>query len=184
MKLPLLRSWPIMAALLLVPVASSAQAPVRGTYRLFLCATRCTEADSAQAVAVATVIIADDSMASTAEWRAAMIRIQDRRLMRQSGPEDNVCFHIERRSERVGSEELHFGLHRKGSTHWERTAGDSLAIRIFHSPDASYELRWAGGGDRITGEGWSEGWQTTQTPHRNAFFVALLTGPPTSAACR
>jgi len=58
MKLPLLRSWPIMAALLLVPVASSAQAPVRGTYRLFLCATRCTEADSAQAVAVATVVIA------------------------------------------------------------------------------------------------------------------------------
>lgn len=67
-------------------------------------------------------------MASTAEWKTAMTEIQDRRLMRQSGPEDNICFKVERRSERVGSEELYFGMYRSGSTHWERTAGDSLAM--------------------------------------------------------
>jgi hypothetical protein len=99
-----------MAALLFMPVAGSAQRPVPGTYRLFLCETRCTEADSAQAVAVATVVFADDSMARTAEWRTAMTEVRGRRVMRQSGPQDNVCFNVERRSERVGSEELYFGL--------------------------------------------------------------------------
>lgn len=174
----------IGATLLLAPAALSAQSPTPGTYRLHLCATVCAASDSAQAIAAATIVIADDSMANSIEWKEAMTAIRARRVMRQSSPSDNVCFNVERSSTHVAAEELFFGINRNGSTRWERTRDDSLTMRVYRSPDASYELRWAGTGERITGEGWSTGWHATNTPHRNAFFVAVRIGPPASVACR
>ncbi len=172
------------ATLLLAAASLSAQSPTPGTYRLHLCAARCAAADSAQALAAATIVIADDSMANSTAWKDAMTAIRGRRLMRQSSPTDNVCFNIEQRSSNVGAEELFFGIYRNGSTRWKRTSADTLTLRVFQSPDASYDLRWVGTGDSISGEGWSTGWQANNAPHRNAFFVAVRTGSPASIACR
>lgn len=184
MGMTLFRSCVILFAAMVTATVSVAQSPTPGTYRLLLCAAACSEADSTQALAVATIVIADESMAATAAWKSAMSELGARQLKEQSGPMDNACFNIEQRSKSVGSEELFFGIRRNGSTHWQRTDGAGYAMRVYQSPDASYVLQWSGTGDRISGEGWSRGWWAESRPHRNAFFFAKLSGAPTADACK
>lgn len=184
MKLPLSRPLTALFALLFTATMSVAQSPTPGTYRLFLCAASCLVADSTQAVATATIVIADDSMAATSAWKSAMSALQVGRMREQSGPMDNACFRVERQSRTIGSEELFFGIRRNGSTHWEAIDGGGFAMRVYQSVDASYLLQWAGTGHVIRGEGWSSGWQAQSRPHRNAFFIATRIGGPAAAACK
>lgn len=137
MKLPLSRPFTALFALLFMATMSVAQSPTPGTYRLFLCAASCLVADSTQAFATATIVIADDSMAATSAWKSAMSALQVGRMRGQSGPMDNACFRVERQSRTIGSEELFFGIRRNGSTHREAIDGGGFAMRVYHMRSSS-----------------------------------------------
>ena len=175
----------LVVALMISSTIAPAQTPLPGTYRLFLCASVCALGDSARAVASAVIVIADDSLAGTTEWRLATDGLREpRRYPRPSGRDDNVCFKVVRTADTVNSEELYFGIGRNGRTRWERTANDGYSMLVYQSPDASYTLTWSGAGELIQGEGWSFGWQPDVLLHRNAFFVASRISTPRPGVCK
>jgi hypothetical protein len=161
----------------------AAQVPEPGTYRLWLCAEACAPADSARAVATATIVILDEAAASGAPARAHFARLRSIRRTAETAPTDNVCFEVTYRQPRVGAEELYFGIQPSGATRWQYVATEGFSMRVYLSPDAGYALRWAAPGILTTGEGWSFGWAVDTPYHRNAYFAAIPTGKPDLTRC-
>ena len=161
----------------------SAQTPAPGTYRIWLCVTECTPADSSRAIGSATIIIVEDSVALTDGARAALSEFRAIRRTNESSGPANVCVRVTQRERQVGTEELFFGIEPRVATRWTFTAGEGFSLRVYLSPDAGYTLRWTDPGALTRGEGWSFGWQSGTPSHRNAHFAAIQVGPPDLARC-
>ena len=159
------------------PHLASAQTPAPGTYRVWLCAAKCTLADSSRAIGMATVVVFGES----AEQReSSLALLHSLRVIRRTerGQLDNVCFYASRSEPRVAGEEFFFGIQANGLTRWLLVAPDQFSITVYASPDAGYALRWLAAGEIRAGEGWSYGWAGNTPYHRNAFFVAQRLGDP------
>ena len=169
--------------------ASTAQSPEPGTYRIWMCAAPCTSADSAKAVATATVVILDDSTAAADPVRAALATLPPLAHWARPNPAaavNNACFRVTQRERKVGTEELFFGITPNAVTRWQSTA-EGYSMLVYRSPDANYTLRWTAPGALTSGEGWSSG-PGPNGPfggreHRNAYFAATRLGPPDPARC-
>lgn len=161
---------------------AAAQAPTPGTYRVWLCAEKCTIADSSSAIGVATVVVMDDSSARS---KNTLALLRSLRVIRRAevGQLDNVCFYVSQAERRVANEELFFGIRANGVTGWQFAPPDRFTITVYTSPDAGYALRWTSPGDIREGEGWSYGWAGNTPFHRNAFFVARRLGEPAPSQC-
>ena len=169
---------------------SVAQAPEPGTYRVWICADPCTPADSAKAVATATIVILDDAAANAEPARGVLATLPVLASWRNKDttPGPNACFRVTQRERRVGTEELFVGITPAASTRWQHSAADGFTLRLYQSPDASYALRWIGPGALTTGEGWSSGPGPSSVArganHRNAYFAATRLGPPDPNQCK
>ena len=173
----------VLSAAFLGPVLAAAQQPTPGTYRIRLCDTECVAADSNQAVAVAVMVILDDSSAAAEATRATLRVLRSIRRTGETAKHDNVCFRVTARTSRIGNEELFFGIQATGATRWKYDPASGCSVRVYMSPDAGYTLRWMPLGNVTNGEGWSLGSQAKITDHRNAYFTAERIGPPEIARC-
>jgi hypothetical protein len=194
----LLRVLRVAVAAWLPLAALGAQAPLAGTYRLFLCQTACPEADSTKARAIATLVIAGDALAATPAWKTAFDEIRAGRRYMAFDAAANACFNdgtvgspadkaralLRRHAAGDTIDALPFGLNRNGITRWERDGAGWRMTSDASSPDAETYLRWTSTGDRITGEVWFYGHPFASPPHRTAFFIALRVGSPQVEACR
>ena len=165
------------------PVHANAQAVTPGTYRIWLCATACSVADSSRAIASAVLVLLEDSTAATDATRSALGALRTAYRPSTTGLRDNACIRVLSRTARVGDEELFFGIERIDASRWQHDTAQGFSLRVYFSPDAGYTLRWKTDGPLLAGEGWSYGWQVQAREHRNAFFVARRIGPADIAQC-
>jgi len=179
-----LREKGVVASLvLLAPSVASAQAVEPGTYRLWLCAEACTPDDSLRAVAVAMIVILDDSTARAQPARSELTALPTIGSIYEPAAIENACFRVTHRGRRIGNEELYFGIQPFAATVWRYTAKDGFSLRVYWSVDAGYVLRWSSTGPLTFGEGWSYGWRPDTPPHRNAYFAAMRLGGPDLDHC-
>ena len=169
-------------AILSAPAATVAQTPAPGTYRIWLCTEVCTPSDSSRAVGVATVVIVSDDAAAEEPVRSVFAGLRAIRRTSETAATDNVCFSIVA-EQRVGKEELYFGIQPRGRTRWHYSANDGFSLRVYLSPDAGYSLRWVEPGPLVRGGGWSFGWAVNTPDHRNAYFAARRIGEPDITQC-
>jgi hypothetical protein len=78
------------------PALAPAQTPQSGTYRLWLCATVCSPADSARAIGVATIVVFDDSAATSERVVAVLKSFRVARRAKEGAGPANVCVHVTR----------------------------------------------------------------------------------------
>jgi hypothetical protein len=163
--------------------SASGQRITAGTYRLWVCANACTLADSMGAVAEALVVVVDDTVASAEATRTSFSQLPARIRWHAPIPTDNACFRVIRRSNRVGSEELFFGIVPIATSRVLLRPDGWISLPVYASPDAFFSLQWKGDGPLIQGEGWASGPFAEQPWHRNSYFVAIRIGDSDIRRC-
>jgi hypothetical protein len=151
---------------------------VDGSYRLAVCSGACSLQDSASHIARGYLVLFTDSLptsftARTDRRRPAVL------LLGRAAP--NACFSISASQRYVDGREFYPGIIPRGETAWQ-TDDEGLHVRIYGSPDASYDLRGSIVGDKYEGVGIQRGCCGTGV-HPFGKFVAIRIGPADSDYC-
>lgn len=169
--------WVLLAIL---PASLQAQG-VPGSYAIWLCKESCSVEDTASAPVAGYLVLFDGPVPLDALAPEVTHRLVDRSeflLMPNLTP--TACFALRRRTSKV---EITAGIIPQGLTSWSMI-GDTLLVKLYASPDASYRLRAVVQSGRLLGVGRESGFITTSfdKPMGPAHGVRL--GPPDIGHCR
>ena len=154
------------------------KAQFAGTYRLAICATQCSPSDSG-IVRGSLVLLRDSVRRDTlaADVRTALAT--DHWLVRPAASV-NACFAIRREQSSINGRELYAGIVKQSLTNW-LALGRSVQIRLYLSPDASYDLVGTLAHDTLSGTGHQSNCCGGTSP--STFFRAIRVGDPDLRAC-
>ena len=169
----------VLASVALASQSGAAQVP--GTYRLTICTSACSAADSGvvrgflvlfpDSVALGTLSPAlRDSLARDSRW---LLRGRVSRVA-------TACFTLATGPAYVDGRGLYAGIIRRGLTMWEQ-AGAGMRVRLYQSPDAAYVLDGTLSGQEYTGRGEQRNCCGGPTP--STFFRAVRIREPDITAC-
>ena len=159
-------------------VGSPAQAQFAATYHLAICATLCSASDSG-VVRGSLVLLRDSVRIDTlaANVRAALA--SDDWLLHRA-VSVNACFALRRESSSIDGREVYAGIVERSLTNW-MSLGPSIQVRLYLSPDASYDL--VGAFDHGTYSGTGRQSNCCGGTNPPTFFRAIRVGDADLRAC-
>jgi hypothetical protein len=157
---------------------SSTDAQVAGTYRLTICTTPCSGSDSG--VVRGTLVLLRDSFRIDTIATSVRVALAGDDWLVRPGISVNACFALRRQQSRVDGRELYAGIVERSLTTWISN-GRSARVRLYQSPDASYDLIGAFERDTYSGTGHQNDCCGGTSP--STFFRAVRVGDPDLKAC-
>ena len=169
----------VLASAALASQRGAAQVP--GTYRLSICTSQCSAADSG--VVRGFLVLFPDSVelgTLSPALRDSLTRDSRWLLRGRFSRVATACFTLAPGPTYVDGRELYAGITRRGLTVWEQT-GAGLRVRLYQSPDAAFVLDGTLSGLEYTGRGEQRNCCGGPTP--STFFRAVRIREPDITAC-
>lgn len=167
--------------------AAAAQEPtspriprVAGTYALTVCRASC-DRDSGRVLTTGRLVLEERPyrLVDIPEPARSFLERTERFLLyADAGGAPNACFAFDDSAAGTLA-----GATRVGLTRWERSSGDTLTVRLYHSPDAGYDVRASIASGALVGRGESWGpWDESEDVPPD-LVAGIRIGPPDRSVC-
>lgn len=154
--------------------------PVAGTYALTVCRASC-DRHSGRVLSTGRLVLEERPYYLTdipEPARSFFERTERFLLYADAGGAPNACFAFD-----AGTSGTLAGATRVGLTRWAMSSGDTLTVRLYHSPDAGYDVRASIVSGALAGRGESWGpWDKSEDVPPD-LIEGIRIGPPDRSVC-